>query len=514
LGYLEKVSPSSISIVTFKTHPDWDQYLSQSRAQIVLGDARREELLEKAGIRKAQVIVIATDSDAHNISIAFDAVRLNPEVRVVLRLQHDDLALHLKDQIPNLDTWNPTALATPMFVRASLGENIIGEVRAGQSIRFIEEVSLAGLSGNELQVILQSTSVICGVSKDGKIKTAEEILLVGGVGVLKILVIRESETIPKFSAFFEGRFFRQIFHGHESLVTALKNIYQNFTDIPEQIKVLFGLIATVFISSIFIFRSHLSLDFFDSIYFVSTLMTTTGFGDINLENAEPWIKIYGSILMFFSLAMVAGLISFINDRMISVRFKNLVGPQFKNEKSHIIVSGLGPLGYSIIKELVSLGESVIGVSDGSKEDYSEDLRKMVPVIQGRELNVESLKRAQISRAKAVVMTSHNEIRNLADGLSAKKANGSARIVVRTLDVQLARKMNVSLPIDKVLSDSEVSATNFVASVLVKEALVGLEWQNHFIVLSRHSRNDKRPSTFQFEGSPLYVFHSEIKGTGV
>lgn len=496
--------------MTFKTHPDWDQYLSGSRAQVFFGDARREDLLDKAGIQKAQVIVIVTDSDSHNISIAFDAFRLNPEVRIVMRLQHDDLAQHLKDHLPHLETWNPTALATPMFVRASLGKSILGEAIIEQSIYLLQEISLSDLSKNEVCEVLERHFLVCGVTAEGKVRTTDEVLASAGQGLLKIIVIKSPDNSPFKNPSVYGALSGGILSGHKKVVTAIKNVYQSFTDIPEQIKVLFGFIVVIFLSSIYIFRESLSLDVFDSIYFVSTLMTTTGFGDISLQSSTPWIKIYGSILMFFSLVMVAGLISFINDRMISVRFRNLVGPQFRDQKPHIIVSGLGKLGYSITTELTALGENVIAVSDGGKDDYSEDLRKLVPIVQGRELDGESLKRALIGRAKGVVIASQNEIRNLTDGLSAKKANPSVRVVVRTLDIQLAKKMNASLPIDQVLSDSEVSATNFVASILVKDALVGLDWQSHFVVLSLSPHAGGKKFECNRQGTPLYISLTEIK----
>ncbi len=510
LGYLEKVSSTSISIVTFKTHPDWDEYLSGSRSQVFFGDARREDLLEKAGIQQAQVIVIVTDSDSHNISIAFDAFRLNPEVRIVMRLQHDDLAQHLKDQLPHLETWNPTALATPMFVRASLGKSILGEALIDQSIYLLQEISLTDLSKDEVSKVLESHFLVCGYTADGAVVTADQVLDGGGQGLSKVLVIKGPDNSSIRTSLIPQAFSEGILNGHKKVITAIKNVYQSFTDIPEQIKVLFGFIVIIFLSSIYIFRKSLSLDVFDSIYFVSTLMTTTGFGDISLQNATPWIKIYGSVLMFFSVVMVAGLISFINDRMISVRFRNLVGPQFKDQKPHIIVTGLGKLGYSITRELTALGENVIAVSDGGKDDYSEDLRKLVPIVQGRELDGESLKRARIGKAKGVVVASQNEIRNLTDGLSAKKANSNARVVVRTLDIQLAKKMNASLPIDQVLSDSEVSATNFVASILVKGALVGLDWQNHFVVLSLTPHAGGKEFICNPQGTPLYISLTQIK----
>src|SRR5690606_31919962 len=47
-----------------------------------VGDARRDELLEVAGVARAKAVVCATDDDLANLEVALDAKRMNPEVRV------------------------------------------------------------------------------------------------------------------------------------------------------------------------------------------------------------------------------------------------------------------------------------------------------------------------------------------------------------------------------------------------------------------------------------------------
>ena len=483
LEYLERASSSSIGVITFKTHPDWEEYLERSRANVLFGDARREELLERAGINHAKTIVIVTDSDSHNVSIAFDAFRINPKIRIIMRLHHDDLGLHLKEQLPFLEIWNPTSLATPVFIRTSLGEDIVGDINVNNSIYLIKEIKINHQSQTDHQEFLDKFTILCGISQSGQIVNSKEIHISNAANIRSILVlIASAKDELKYSAF-SKRLKHRLLGWPKNLRNIASTVAYNLRDIPPQIKLLFVCIFVVFVTSTLIFKRHLLLSTIDSIYFVVTIMTTTGFGDINLANASPNIKIFGALLMIFSLLMMAGLISFINDRMISARIKNIVGLKLSLTKSHIIVSGLGPLGYEIVKGLLALGESVVAISDGSKDSYIDEVKNLIPVLNGRELDNELLEKAQIKAAKAVIIVSQNEIRNLSDGLSAKKANPHTRVVVRTLDIQLAKKMNDSLPIDQVLSDSEVSATNFVASILLNHVLIGFEWNNYLLVLS-------------------------------
>ncbi len=58
---------------------------------VLIDDARNPKCLERINVKKASAIVCATDDDLANINIALDARKLNPDVRVVMRLFDDDL---------------------------------------------------------------------------------------------------------------------------------------------------------------------------------------------------------------------------------------------------------------------------------------------------------------------------------------------------------------------------------------------------------------------------------------
>jgi voltage-gated potassium channel Kch len=76
------------------------QFLEDVRrdgAPLLLGDARREAFLADAGITRARSIVLATDNDIANLEVALDARRLNPTIRVVLRLFDPNMAEKVRE---------------------------------------------------------------------------------------------------------------------------------------------------------------------------------------------------------------------------------------------------------------------------------------------------------------------------------------------------------------------------------------------------------------------------------
>lgn len=80
----------------------------------VHGDARREEVLRKAGVERAKAIVIAVDDSSVNIEIALVVSELAPNVWTVVRVGDE--------------------MFTPLAKRAGADEVVIPEVLSGRDI--------------------------------------------------------------------------------------------------------------------------------------------------------------------------------------------------------------------------------------------------------------------------------------------------------------------------------------------------------------------------------------------
>lgn len=59
---------------------------------VVFGDMKADQTLIDAGIRHARAIVIATNDAMSNLEVALDAKRMNPDVRVVMRMFDEQVA--------------------------------------------------------------------------------------------------------------------------------------------------------------------------------------------------------------------------------------------------------------------------------------------------------------------------------------------------------------------------------------------------------------------------------------
>jgi Trk K+ transport system NAD-binding subunit len=93
------------------------------------GDARRDELLVRAGIRRAKAVVCATDDDLTNLEIAIDARRENPKIRVVMRMFDKRVAGKIGSALHLDETFSTSALAGPLVALQATEAGVRGVYR-------------------------------------------------------------------------------------------------------------------------------------------------------------------------------------------------------------------------------------------------------------------------------------------------------------------------------------------------------------------------------------------------
>ena len=107
-------------VAAIELNPE-DDLITETQAMgipVLQDDARREAALVAAGVPKARSIVLCTQNDSMNLQIAFKARRLNPQIRVVLRIFDDDFSQSLQEQF-GFRAMSATGMAAPTFAAAA-----------------------------------------------------------------------------------------------------------------------------------------------------------------------------------------------------------------------------------------------------------------------------------------------------------------------------------------------------------------------------------------------------------
>lgn len=130
VGYriLERLLGWHLDVVVIEKNSDspFVQRVQQLKVPLLLLDARQEESLLTAGIAHAHTLIIATNDDLGNVEIALDGRRLNPKVRVVLRMFDDTIAGKLADAFHLDVAFSSAAVAAPIVAASVLDLEIVG----------------------------------------------------------------------------------------------------------------------------------------------------------------------------------------------------------------------------------------------------------------------------------------------------------------------------------------------------------------------------------------------------
>lgn len=407
-----------VRVVTSDDPRGFRKLVVEAGASVEFGDARDIDVLRAAGLSSARALLAVTSSDLVNLEIAMDAVEDGTTARVVIRLFDQTLAARLHKESGIDRTLAMSLVAAPSFAAAALDPSVLG-----------------AFEWNEAQYTLVRTT------DPGK----------ADIGLADDLVARrrQAQSVSKQST--------------KPLPT-----FKNFlTTIPKSLVVAFWLISLLTVASVVVFCQAMRLSVIDSIYFVTTTLTTTGYGDISPKDAAVWVKLYTCAMMILGSAGVAVLYSIITDYIVSTRFDELAGKQRVTAEGHVIVIGLGNVGTRTVEYLTNMGYQVVAVDSDSAARDRKLLPESVHFLVGDGREAEVLDRAGVMRCSAVIAVTDNDATNLSVGLSAKKLNPSLRAVTRIFDASFARKVEGVLNIDAALSASKLSSPSFVAAALAE-----------------------------------------------
>lgn len=101
---------------------------------LLIGDARREALLQDANLKNARSIILAADDDLANLEIALDARKLVPDIRVVMRMFDQNMADKIREGFNIHVAMSQSAISAPAFAVAAIESSIVGSFVIGDQL--------------------------------------------------------------------------------------------------------------------------------------------------------------------------------------------------------------------------------------------------------------------------------------------------------------------------------------------------------------------------------------------
>lgn len=170
------------------------------------------------------------------------------------------------------------------------------------------------------------------------------------------------------------------------------------------------------------------------------------------------MPVLGLIILAQGLADFGSLL--FNRRTRSKEWEVAVASTLEN---HIVLVGLGHLGYRIVHKLHQMGKDVAVIELNPSIDSFKAVQLMgVPVIQEDGQRVAALEAANIARARTVILASQHDAMNLQIALKARTLNPGIQVVIRIFDEDFAHSLHAQFGFIA-LSATEMAAPVFAAA---------------------------------------------------
>jgi Trk K+ transport system NAD-binding subunit len=110
-------------------------------------------------------------------------------------------------------------------------------------------------------------------------------------------------------------------------------------------------------------------------------------------------------------------------------------------KDHIILVGLGHLGFRVAEELLNSNQEIVIVEANPRADLINSVKTMgIPVIQDDATREPALQSAGITQAKSIIICTQNDSLNLKVALKARRLNPAIQVVIRIFDDDFAHAL--------------------------------------------------------------------------
>lgn len=225
---------------------------------------------------------------------------------------------------------------------------------------------------------------------------------------------------------------------------------------------------------------------------------------ISLQLFHFVMPIIGLIFLAQGLADFGSL--FFNRKSRNKEWEMAVASTLSN---HIILVGLGHLGYRVALKLHEMGEALAVIEFNADADTVIAVKNMgVPVIHDDATRPSILEGANIKKARAIIMASQNDAMNLQIALKARTLNPKIQIVVRIFDDDFAHALQEQFGFIA-LSATEMAAPVFAAAAAGVDVTNPISVEGQLLSLARLTIAKEAPFASKTVGYVEDNYHLNI-----
>ena len=467
LEYL-RAAGMSATVVDNRCDPD-DPGLQGVR--VIVGDFRQAEVLEAAGLRDARGLLILTSDDLVNISAALTARHLNSTVRIVVRMFNQNLIPRLGKTVQNVFSLSVSGMTAPLVALTALTGEALGAFALEDGVRQVAEIKVGESSPLAGRTVAEAATIhhlltVARTTASAKDRLWHEL---DGEAKLapgdQLVMCGEPQHLSPFLGEEENPLAQVRWAGW--LRRNWRVVWRTLTEVDLPVKVSGATLAGVLIAATLVYYlgilgSNKSLS--DAFYRVVSVIAT-GADMHEDELKQAWQKVFVSALRIFGAAVTAVFTAIVTNYFLRARLGGALEVRRIPDAGHIVVCGLGNVGFRVVEHLREYDERVVVIELHRDSRFLATARRLgVPVILGDATVTQVLRQAHAATARAVVAATDNDLVNLEIGLLARELNSRQRVVLRLYDTNLAQTLREAANIRLALSIPTLAAPAFVAAL--------------------------------------------------
>jgi hypothetical protein len=177
----------------------------------------------------------------------------------------------------------------------------------------------------------------------------------------------------------------------------------------------------------------------DAIYGSAKTLVTVD-PNLAVSDGPGWHKLFISATMVIALVFAAAFTAGLVNRVIDRRLTGLVGRRAVPRRDHVVVIGLGQVGFRLCLTLRACGIPVVAVEqDEMHENVGLAREHSLPVVVGRGADPSLMRRLSLDRAKAVAAVTSDDLANISAAMTARGIHEPVRVVLRVGDGEVANE---------------------------------------------------------------------------
>jgi Trk K+ transport system NAD-binding subunit len=219
-------------------------------------------------------------------------------------------------------------------------------------------------------------------------------------------------------------------------------------------------VLVTLVGALIFWRSGQHATYLQSIFYVLNLITLQA-GPADLPQRVD-LQLASLGVMFGGIAALAGGAANFLDYIRDPKEQQVALASTYN--NHVVVCGVGRVGFRVINELREMGDSIVAVNQHEGEEWLAAFKKSdIPVIIGDARRRETLIDAGVQRADAIIACTSDDLANLDIALDARELNPNIKVVLRMFDQKLGEKVSRGFGINTVFSVSALAAPALAAA---------------------------------------------------